>query len=114
MEIAATVVLLIAGGLLIRSFVRLLNSPYGFDPNNTFVVRTLFDRARYPDPARRMAVQQELLESLLRLPGAKAVAAASHLPLSDSRQISEAYSSPALPQYGHLFKNPILRIGKSR
>ena len=86
-EIAATVVLLIAGGLLVRSFVRLLNSPFGFDPNNAFVVRTLFDRARYPDPARRMAVQQQLLESMRQLPGAKAVAAASHLPLSDTRQI---------------------------
>jgi putative ABC transport system permease protein len=86
-EIAATVVLLIVGGLLIRSFVQLLNSPFGFDPTNAFVVRTLFDRGRYPDPARRMAVQQELLESLRRLPGAKVVAAASHLPLSDTREI---------------------------
>jgi len=86
-EIAATVVLMIVGGLLTRSFVQLLNSPFGFDPNNAFVVRTLFDRARYPDPARRMAVQQELLESLRRLPGAKVVAAASHLPLSDTREI---------------------------
>ena len=86
-EIAATCVLLIVGGLLIRSFVQLLNSPFGFDPNNAFVVRTLFDRARYPDPARRMAVQQELLESLRRMPGAKVVAAASHLPLSDTREI---------------------------
>jgi predicted permease len=86
-EIAATVVLLIAGGLLIRSFVRLVNSPFGFDPGNTFVVRTLFDGARYPDPALRMAVQQELLDGLRRLPGVKAVAAATHLPLSDTRQI---------------------------
>src|SRR5262249_18360798 len=70
------------------SFVRLLNSPFGFDPNNTFVVRTLFDDARYPDPIRRMAVQQTLLDDLRQLPGAKAVAAASHLPLSDSRQIA--------------------------
>ncbi|HEY7351681.1 MAG TPA: ABC transporter permease, partial [Terriglobales bacterium] len=86
-EIAATLVLLISGGLLIRSFARLLNSPIGFDPNNTFVVRTLFDPARYPDPARRTAVQQELIDGLRHLPGVKAVAAASHLPLSDTRQI---------------------------
>jgi predicted permease len=86
-EIAATVVLLVAGGLLIRSFVRLLNSPFGFDPNNAYVVRTLFDSARYPDPVHRVAVQQALLENLRQLPGVKAVAAASHLPLSDTRQI---------------------------
>src|SRR5205814_10610930 len=64
LEIAGTVVLLIVGGLLLRSFVRLVNSPFGFDPNNTFVVRTLFDRARYPSPVRRMEVQHELLDGL--------------------------------------------------
>jgi predicted permease len=109
-EIAATVVLLIAAGLLIRSFVRLLNSPFGFDPNNTFVVRTLFDRARYPAPARRMAVQHELLESLRRLPGAKAVAAASHLPLSDSRQIGFRLEHAAPDDY-HWAENSLVSPG---
>jgi predicted permease len=86
-EIAAALVLLIAGGLLLRSFVRLLDSPFGFDPKGVFVVRTLFDHARYPDPAKRQATQRELLDRLSRLPGVTAVAAASHLPLSDVRQI---------------------------
>jgi putative ABC transport system permease protein len=86
-EIAAAVVLLIAGGLLLRSFERLVDSPFGFDPKGVFVVRTLFDHARYPDPIKRQAAQKELLERLSRLPGVTAVAAASHLPLSDVRQI---------------------------
>src|SRR6185437_9966284 len=79
-EIAATLVLLISGGLLIRSFVYLLNSPFGFDPNNVVVVRTLFNPARYPDASRRMRVQQQLIDTLGQLPGVQAVAAASHLP----------------------------------
>ena len=112
-EIAATVVLLIAGGLLIRSFVELLNSPFGFDPNNAFVVRTLFDRARYPDPTRRMAVQQELLESLGRLPGAKVVAAASHLPLSDTRQIGFRLEHAARDEY-HWAENSLVSPGYFR
>jgi predicted permease len=86
-EIAAALVLLVAGGLLLRSFVRILDSPFGFDPQGVFVVRTLFDHARYPDPTRRQAAQKELLDRLARLPGVTAVAAASHLPLSDVRQI---------------------------
>jgi putative ABC transport system permease protein len=109
-EIAATVVLLIAGGLLIRSFVQLLNSPFGFDPNNAFVVRTLFDRARYPDPASRMAVQHELLERLGRLPGAKVVAAASHLPLSDTRQIGFRLEHAAPDDY-HWAENSLVSPG---
>jgi putative ABC transport system permease protein len=86
-EIAAALVLLISGGLLLRSFVRLLESPFGFNPNGVFVMRTLFDRARYPDPVKRQAAQKELLDRLSHLPGVIAVAAASHLPLSDTRQI---------------------------
>lgn len=112
-EMAATVVLLIAGGLLIRSFVRLLNSPFGFDPNNTFVVRTLFDRARYPDPARRIQVQKELLDRLQHLPGVKAVAAASHLPLSDARQIGFRLEHAA-PDDFHFAENSLISAGYFR
>jgi predicted permease len=86
-EIAIALVLLFGGSLLVKSFIRVLNVPLGFDPKGTVVVRTLFDRPRYPDALKREAVQKELLERLSRLPGVSTVAAASHLPLSDERQI---------------------------
>jgi predicted permease len=86
-QIALAFVLLIAGGLLLRSFTRLLDSPFGFNPQDSFVVRTVFDHVRYPDPLKRDVVQKQLLERLSRLPGITAVAEASHLLLSDSREI---------------------------
>jgi putative ABC transport system permease protein len=86
-EIALAFVLLIAGGLLLQSFMRLVDSPFGFNPQNAFVVRTVFDHVRYPDPVKRGAVQKQLLDRFSHLPGITAVAAASHLPLSDTRQI---------------------------
>ena len=86
-EVALAVVLLTSGGLLLRSFLRLLDTPFGFNPRQTFVARTLFDHARYPEMARRSAVQQQLLDRLSHLPGIVSAAAASHLPLSDERQI---------------------------
>jgi predicted permease len=98
-EIAAALVLLLAGGLLLRSFVRLLDSPFGFDPRSVFVVRTLFDHARYPDPAKRHAVQKELLDRLSHLPGVISVASASHLPLSDTRQIAFRLEHTAADDY---------------
>ena len=109
-EIAAALVLLISGGLLLRSFVRLLESPFGFDPNDVFVMRTLFDRARYPDPNRRQAVQKELLERLGHLPGVTAVAAASHLPLSDTRQIGFRLERAAPDDY-HWAQNSLVSPG---
>src|SRR4051812_12128245 len=86
-EMAAALLLLIGSTLLVKSFVRVLNVPFGFKPEGAVVVRTVFNRPRYPDPLKREAVQKELLERLSRLPGISGVAAASHLPLSDVRQI---------------------------
>ena len=64
-EIALAFVLLIAGGLLLRSFTRLIDSPFGFNPQNSFIVRTVFDHVRYPDPLKRDVVQKQLLERLI-------------------------------------------------
>jgi putative ABC transport system permease protein len=112
-EIAAALVLLIAGGLLLRSFVRLLDLPFGFDPKGVFVVRTLFDRERYPDPAKRQAAQKELLDRLSHLPGVTAVATASHLPLSDARQIGFRLEHAPADDY-HWAENSLVSPGYFR
>ncbi len=109
-EIAGALVLLLSGGLLLKSFVRLLHSPLGFDPKGAFVVRTIFDRARYPDPARRSAVQKQLLDVLQHLPGVTAVAEASHLPLSDSRQIGFRLENAAADDF-HWAENSLISPG---
>jgi predicted permease len=112
-EIAAALVLLMAGGLLLRSFVRLLDLPFGFDPKGVFVVRTLFDRERYPDPAKRQAAQKELLDRLSHLPGVTAVATASHLPLSDARQIGFRLEHAPADDY-HWAENSLVSPGYFR
>ncbi len=112
-EIALAFVLLIAGGLLLRSFTRLLDSPFGFNPQNSFIVRTVFDHVRYPDPVKRDVVQKQLLERLARLPGITAVAEASHLPLSDSRQIGFRLEHAAPDDY-HLAENSLITPGYFR
>ena len=86
-EVALALVLLAAGGMLVHSLARLVETPIGFNPDGTVVVRTMFDAARYPDAVRRNTVQREILDQLSHLPGVTMAAAASHLPLSDDRQI---------------------------
>ncbi len=112
-EIALALVLLIGGSLLIRSFQRVLNTPLGFDPKDAFVVRTIFDTQRYPDPVKRMAVQKELLSRLSRLPGVTTVAAASHLPLSDERGIG-FHLEHAAPDDFHFAQNSLVTPGYFR
>jgi predicted permease len=112
-QIGLAFVLLIAGGLLLRSFTRLLESPFGFNPQNAFVVRTVFDHVRYPDPLKRDAVQKQLLERLSRLPGISAVAEASHLPLSDTRQIGFHLEHEAQDDF-HSAENSLVSPGYFR
>ncbi|MGA2075015.1 MAG: ABC transporter permease [Terriglobia bacterium] len=109
-EIAATLVLLIGGGLLVRSFLRVLNVPLGFRPQGVYIVRTLFDEARYPNAIKRETVQKELIDRLAHLPGVQSVAAASHLPLSDSRQIGFRLEHAA-PDDFHWAENSLVTPG---
>jgi predicted permease len=109
-EIALAFVLLIAGGLLLRSFMRLLDSPFGFNPQDSFVVRTVFDHVRYPDPLKRDVIQEQLLDRLSRLPGITSVAEASHLPLSDARQIGFRLEHAAHDDY-HWAENSLVSPG---
>ena len=112
-EIALALMLLIGGSLLLRSFVRVLQTPLGFDPNNVFVVRTIFDTNRYLDPVKRIAVQKELLSRLENLPGVTAVAAASHLPLSDDRGIGFHLEHAASDDF-HFAQNSLVSPGYFR
>jgi len=112
-EMAAAVVLLVSGGLLLKSFGRLLNASTGFDPHGVYVVRTIFDRGRYPDTTKRMAVQKQLLESLGQIPGVTSVAVASHLPLSDVRQIGFRLEHAASDDY-HWAQNSLVSPGYFR
>lgn len=112
-EIAIAVVLLAAGGLLLRSFVRVLNVPLGFRPDGVVVVRTLFNTARYPDAAKRESVQKELLARFSAEPGVEQAAAASHLPLSDTRQIGFRLERAA-PDDFHWAENSLVSPGYFR
>ncbi len=109
-EIAIALVLLVGSGLLLKSFVRVLNVPLGFRPDGVFIVRTLFDRARYPDPIKREVVQKELIDRLAHLRGVRVVAAASHLPLSDTRQIGFRLEHAA-PDDFHWAENSLVSPG---
>jgi predicted permease len=109
-EIAAALVLCLSGSLLLRSFVQVVNGPLGLRPDGIFITRTLFDEARYPDPVKRTAAQKELIDRLSSLQGVRSVAAASHLPLSDTRQIGFRLEHAA-PDDQHWAENSIVSPG---
>jgi putative ABC transport system permease protein len=87
LETALAVVLLVGAGLLINSFVRLLRTPPGFNPEGVIVARTTLPQARYPEAERGKTVYRRALERIAALPGVQQVSVASFLPLASEWQI---------------------------
>jgi predicted permease len=81
-EIAMAAVLLVAAGLLLRSFGRLLQVPEGFNPDHVLSLQMSLPQARYPRPGDRVSFLKNTLERVNALPGVTTASAISRLPLS--------------------------------
>ena len=81
-EVALALVLLVAAGLLLRSFVRLQRVDMGFDPANLITARMSLPEARYGRAVDVATFYQELATNLGQQPGVTAAAVASSVPLT--------------------------------
>ncbi len=79
-EIAVTVVLLIASGLLLKSFLRLRTSDIGCATDNLLTMSYTLPQQKYDKPERINAFNEGLLARLHAMPGVRAVALGSTLP----------------------------------
>jgi len=80
-EVALSLVLLVAAGLLIRSFVRLLEVDPGFRSDHVLTVSIPLPASRYPEAAQQAAFFQRLVERVRELPGVRAAGAVTDVPL---------------------------------
>jgi predicted permease len=83
LELAISVVVLVAAGLVLRSFMRLQNVSPGFNPANVLTMELTVSGDRYKDPVVIRATYHQLWERLERLPGVTQAGGVSSLPLSD-------------------------------
>ncbi len=81
-EVALSLVVLIASGLLLNSFWRLMRAPLGFDPANVVTTEVSLLSPRYDDQQRRESFFRELQERIQSAPGATSAGFISELPLS--------------------------------
>ena len=81
-EVALSVVLLSAGGLLLRSFYRLQAVNPGFDARQVLTFRTDLPEAQYKTGEQQAAFYRRALDSIRALPGVAAAGATRILPLS--------------------------------
>jgi macrolide transport system ATP-binding/permease protein len=89
-ETASALVLLVGAALLAHSFVKVLSVPLGFDPEDALIVRTTFNRQRYPSADQRHRTQRLIVQRLAALPSVRAVGLTTHVPLADERTIGFA------------------------
>ncbi len=89
-EIALAFLLLVGGGLVVRSLHNLLNDDVGFTTQRLFTFKTNLTPEGAPDLARANQWYAQLTERIVALPGVTAVAGVSYLPLSGESQFMAA------------------------
>jgi putative ABC transport system permease protein len=82
-ELAMALILLVGAGLMIKSFIRLLDVPKGFNPDGlwTLLLRPSYDKYPQGSP-QRIAYYQEALARVQALPGVQSACLTSFLPLT--------------------------------
>jgi predicted permease len=88
-QVALSFVLLMAAGLLLRSFVKLVTLDIGFDRNNVLLVGPDLKTAKVP-PDRRLATYEEIGSRLSALPGVLSVGCSDLTPISGVQSINNS------------------------
>jgi predicted permease len=83
-EIAFACVLLVGAGLLIRSFLRVLDVHLGFKPESVAALR-IDPNSQYKTPAQKNAYLTEALHLVRNIPGVEAAGLTDSLPLGRNR-----------------------------
>ena len=80
---ALACVLLVGAGLLLRSFLRVLDVDLGFQPGQAAVIKVDYEDGG--NPAKRAAILQEMLRRVSAIPGIEAAGITDMLPLDRNR-----------------------------
>lgn len=83
-EIAVALMLVIAAGLLVKSFWRLTNVDPGFDTHHLVGIGVSPPGPRYTEPAQAATFYRQVLAAVQAIPGVETAALTNHMPLDGS------------------------------
>jgi predicted permease len=121
-EVALTVVLLAASGLLIRTLIHLETLPPGFNPAGVMTGKASLDDARYHDPAAFRKLLNESIAAMQRIPGVQSVAVGLTLPyeralndgvtIDNGKETGQQFGTDVVyvtPDYFNVLQIPLLQ-----
>jgi putative ABC transport system permease protein len=82
LEVALAVILLVGGGLMLKSFVQLVSVNPGFDPHQVLRLDLALPGPKYKESVRQRSFYEELIGRLKTLPVVESVGATTQTPLS--------------------------------
>jgi predicted permease len=82
------VVLLVGGGMMMRSVTEIRNQDYGYDAESVLTARITPPPSKYPDDESLNRFYDEVLEQVRALPGVEAAGTIQSLPLRGSNNVS--------------------------
>ena len=113
-ELALSVVVLVAAGLLVRSFDRLQRVAPGFDPHGVLTLELTMTGPKYADANAVRRTYQELWRRLDALPGVAASGGVTSLPLSGYFAWGPITVEGRAPLPGEQFINADQRVASRR
>jgi predicted permease len=106
-EIAFASILLVGAGLLVRSFVRVLDVDLGFEPEHTAVLRV--DSTRISNLAQQNAFLDDMLQRARSMPGVRAAGVSDVLPFAGDRAWQVSAKGHVYPK-GQYPPEPYIRM----
>jgi len=82
-ETALGCVLLVGAGLLLRSFLHVIDVDLGFEPTHSAAISVDYDDGN--DPIKRGVILQQILQRVERIPGVETAGISDNLPMSVNR-----------------------------
>ena len=96
-EVALSLMLLVGAGLLTRSFLSLIRTDPGFNPDNVLTMNLVLPGAKYKDRPARAAFYDDLVQRVKTQPGVQSAAFVNYLPLGGSNS-SDSYLVEGEPE----------------
>lgn len=98
LEVAVSVVLLVAAGLMLKSFAHLVSGNLGISPDHLLTLRLILPADKYSNEPKLLPFSDQLLTKLRGLPGVQSASSVTFLPLSGwwgSRPVSRSGETDA-------------------